>query len=306
MADHSPLAGMIFNIMRFSVHDGPGIRTTLFLKGCSLRCAWCHNPESISPHPDLLLRHELCLGCGACVTVCPQGAITMTAGAPVTARAECAACGRCATVCPADARLLMGRTMTVAEVMEQLLADRVFYDQSGGGVSFSGGEPTRQPAFLLALLQASKREGLHTVIDTCGDAPWEVFAQIAPLTDLFLFDLKMIDAAKHRRWTGTGNGRILENLRRLDAGGWPVNLRLPVIPGVNDSAEDIARMEELLAQLHHVTTLHLLPFHRAGMEKYPRLGRRHLLPESAPPSADQLLQLQERFGRHITTITIGG
>jgi pyruvate formate lyase activating enzyme len=298
--------GLIFNIQRFSVHDGPGIRTTLFFKGCSLQCAWCHNPESISPHPEMMLRSDLCLNCGACIAACPQEAIAATPAGPVTERKKCIACGHCAKACPVDARVQVGGEMTVAEVLQTVLADRVFYDQSGGGVSFSGGEPTRQPDFLHALLEASRDEGLHTVVDTCGYAPWPVFARIAKLTDLFLFDLKMIDPEKHRHWTGVSNRRILENLTRLDAEGSAVSLRMPVIPGINDNPEDLDKMADWLGTLRHVQTLHLLPFHRGGTEKYLRLDRPCHLRKIDPPDMAQMEKMAGRFRNHIANVFIGG
>ena len=306
MTDFQQIRGLIFNIMAFSVHDGPGIRTTVFLKGCPLQCAWCHNPESISPEPEMMLRTELCLMCGACIAACPMGAIEATPAGLVTHREKCVACGLCAEACPVQARVRVGREMSVAEVMEKVLADRVFYDQSGGGVTFSGGEPTRQPDFLHALLTASRQEGLHTIVDTCGYAPWSVFERIAPLTDLFLFDIKLIDAEKHRHWTGVSNRRILDNLIRLDDGGCAISLRLPIIPGVNDRPEDIEQMALLLSTLRNTKQLHLLPFHRGGTEKYHRLGRAYYLEHAVPPDLAEIEKVAERLRGHIDQVCIGG
>jgi pyruvate formate lyase activating enzyme len=292
--------------MRFSIHDGPGIRTTVFFKGCPLECAWCHNPESIHSYPELLLRTDICLKCGVCVIACEQGAIHKEPEGYFTDRSACVVCGECVKVCPVEARAKIGSTMTVAEVMRTVLADRVFFDQSGGGVTFSGGEPTRQPAFLHSLLQASKREGLHTAVDTCGYAPWEVFEKIAPLTDLFLFDIKLIDPQKHRCWTGVSNRRILENLTKLDAAGWPVSLRIPVIPGLNDNSEDLEQLATWLDTLQNVRQLHLLPFHQGGTEKYHRLGRSFILQETSPADKASIERVAQRLRHHIEIISIGG
>ncbi len=281
------------------MHDGPGIRTTLFFKGCPLECAWCHNPESISPQPELMLRGDRCLACGACIAACQQEAIMTATGGPATRREHCRACGRCADACPAEARAIIGREITIASAMTALLADRIFYDQSGGGVTFSGGEPLRQHEFLHTLLEQCRRQALHTAVDTCGYAPWPIFERIAPLTDLFLFDIKMIDAEKHRRWTGVSNRLILENLARLDLEDRPIHLRLPIIPGINDSPADIDKMAEWLDTLHHVQALHLLPFHRGGTEKYQRLGRTFHLHQTAPPETAQIDSLAERLRNHI-------
>jgi len=306
MADFQNITGLIFNIMRFSVHDGPGIRTTVFVKGCPLQCAWCHNPESISPQPEMMLRTDICLMCGDCIAACPVGAIENTAAGLVTHREKCIACGICAQVCPVEARVRVGREMTVSEVMLEILADRVFYDQSGGGVTFSGGEPTRQPDFLHALLTAARHEGLHTIVDTCGYAPWSVFERIAPLTSRFLFDIKIVDPEKHRRWTGVSNRRILDNLTRLDARGCAISLRLPIIPGVNDSPEDIKGLVELLQRLHHTKRLHLLPFHGGGAEKYHRLGRAFHLEQAVPPDHAAIERIAQDLRNHIEEVHIGG
>ncbi len=306
MADFQNISGLVFNIMRFSVHDGPGIRTTVFLKGCPLQCAWCHNPESISPQPEMMLRREHCLRCGACIAACPAGAIEATPAGLVTHREKCIACGICAETCPVEARVRVGRAMNVAEVMQKVLTDRIFYDQSGGGVTFSGGEPTRQPDFLHALLTAARQEGLHTVVDTCGYAPWSVFERIAPLTGLFLFDIKIVNAEKHRQWTGVSNRRILDNLTRLDARGCALNLRLPIIPGINDSPEVIEELAALLKRLRNTKKLHLLPFHRGGAEKYHRLGRAFHLEGALPPDRAAVERMADGLRDHIEEVHIGG
>ncbi|HNW59360.1 MAG TPA: glycyl-radical enzyme activating protein [bacterium] len=306
MAETQHIRGLVFNIMRFAVHDGPGIRTTVFLKGCPLRCAWCHNPESIAPGVELSLRSDLCMACGACIEACPREAIAAAPQAPVTRREACIACGACIEACPAGARSLMGQAMDADEVIATVLADRVFYDQSGGGVTFSGGEPSHQPAFLHALLTASKEAGLHTVVDTCGHAPWPVLARIAPLTDLFLFDLKMFDPGEHRRWTGVSNRLILDNLLRLDAAGAAISLRLPVLPGINDDPGEIEKLAAWIGGLQHVRRLHLLPFHQTGSGKYGRLGRTLPRTELRPPGEEHLEALAQRFRRVIETVIIGG
>ncbi|HOT98306.1 MAG TPA: glycyl-radical enzyme activating protein [bacterium] len=306
MTDLLQTSGLVFNIMRFAVHDGPGIRTTVFLKGCPLACAWCHNPESISMEPELMLNPDRCIGCGACIEACRQGAIVYTRQGPITHRELCQACGACVEVCPAGGRARVGEVMSTGAVMEAVLADRVFYDQSGGGVTFSGGEPTYQSGFLQALLMASRMEELHTVVDTCGFAPWRFFDAIAPLTDLFLFDVKMIDPEKHRHWTGVSNRLILKNLERLDADGRPLSLRLPILPGINDDAVDMEKLMRWLARLRHVRQLHLLPYHPIGNGKYYRLGRNEPLQGLQPPSQERLTELAAQLAQIIETVTIGG
>ncbi len=305
MTDLLQTSGLVFNIMRFAVHDGPGIRTTVFLKGCPLRCAWCHNPESMGTAPELMLNQDRCIGCGACIGICPHGAIASTPQGPRTDRQLCRVCGVCVPACPAGGRARVGEVMTTGQVMETVLADRIFYDQSGGGVTFSGGEPAHQPGFLQVLLKASKAEALHTTLDTCGYAPWRVFAAILPLTDLFLFDLKMIDAEKHRRWTGADNALILENLERLDAAGKYLSLRMPLLPGINDEAADIAKLTAWLGRLRHLRRLHLLPYHPGGNGKYPRLGRSAPL-ELTPPGRERIDELAARLAEVVETVTIGG
>jgi pyruvate formate lyase activating enzyme len=251
--------GLVFDVMRFSLHDGPGIRTTVFLKGCPLHCDWCHNPESQSPGPSLLFFEERCRGCGECAAVCPHGLT------------ECEACGRCAEVCVAEARRLAGRTMSVAEVLAEVERDQVFYDESGGGVTLSGGEPLAQPLFAEALLAACRARRIHTALDTSGMAPAEELLRVAAQADLVLYDVKLVDDALHQRHTGASNRLILDNLRALAEAGRPVVVRYPLIPGVNDGGSALSSLADLLAAfgLHR---LDLLPYHRNGTGKYRRLG----------------------------------
>jgi pyruvate formate lyase activating enzyme len=283
--------GTVFDIRKFSIHDGPGIRTTVFLKGCPLQCAWCHNPESQSAEPELILRLNRCLRCGACVDACPEDAIRMGAEGPCTDRTRCEQCGLCVDACFSGARELAGREMTAAQVMAEIERDRPFYDESGGGATFSGGEPLLQPEFLLELLQACRADGIHTTLDTCGYAPWAVLDRILPYVDLFLYDLKTLDVGKHRALTGVSNGRIVRNLRALDEQGAEIVVRVPVIPGVNDGDEEMRAIGALVASLPSVVRVELLPYHRIGVEKYGRMAREYSLPEVQPPSPEQIMAL---------------
>jgi len=265
---------IVFDIQKFSIHDGPGIRTTVFLKGCPLRCVWCHNPESWRPEPELLFTAAKCTGCRRCAEVCPTGVHAFTAdGRHELDRAACVRCGKCVELCPAEALELCGRSLTVEEVMAEVRKDRVFYENSGGGMTLSGGEPMMRPEFTFALLNAAKKEGIHTALESCGFAPREEFERILPVTDLFLFDIKTMDEAKHLRLTGRDNRLILSNLEFLNGAGAKIVLRCPLIPGLNDTPSELAKIGELAERLSGVTGIDVEPYHPLGVSKAERLGQ---------------------------------
>lgn len=277
------LQGRIFNIQRFSVHDGPGIRTTVFLKGCPLRCVWCHNPESIRGEVELARFESRCIHCGRCVEACPTGRLAALDRGDGDEAPACILCGTCAEVCPAAARQLVGRTVTVDELLAEILRDRIFFDDSRGGVTFSGGEPLSQPDFLAAALEACRAAGVNTAVDTSGFCRLEDLLRVAQWTDLFLFDLKQMDDARHRELTGVSNRRILDNLSALAgrlagsngsaASSEPrIRIRVPVIPGMNDDRANLKAVARFAASLPGVHRVDLLPYHAHGLGKLGRLG----------------------------------
>ncbi|MGD9147476.1 MAG: glycyl-radical enzyme activating protein [Anaerolineae bacterium] len=300
------ISGQIFDIKKYSLHDGPGIRTTLFLKGCPLNCWWCHNPESQSSRQEMLYRQDRCLRCGACVIACEQGAISQVGDQTLTDDSRCTRCGACVEVCYAEARQIVGREMTVPQVMAELERDIPFYDESGGGVTFSGGEPLMQPGFLLALLQACKKAEYHTVLDTCGLAPWQTLDPVRQYVDLFLYDLKLMDNARHRQFTGVSNETILANLEALSREGHNIILRVPIVPGVNDDQESLRQIAEFAITLPHLAGVDLLPFHAIASAKYDRLGREYELRDAHPPSPSELDQLAELMRGFGFPVKIGG
>ena len=261
--------GLCFDVQRFSIHNGPGIRTAVFLKGCPLTCPWCHNPEGRSPRPDVRVIAARCIECGACEEVCPEGVARR--GVPPDPN-RCLRCGRCAEACPSGARQLIGQSMTVEELVGVVVRDRPFFEESGGGVTFSGGEPFAQPAFLLAGLEAFRSRGIHTTVDTCGFGGRATLRQAAGLTNLFLYDLKLMDARRHLEVIGVPLEPILANLRRLDRWGATVWVRVPLVPGYNDDRANLEALGAVVAGLRSTRRVHLLPYHRLGADKRAGLG----------------------------------
>jgi pyruvate formate lyase activating enzyme len=298
--------GIVFDVKKFSIHDGPGIRTTVFLKGCPLSCWWCHNPEGQVGEPELILRPNRCIGCGACLDVCEREAIVLEGDVIVTQRERCTACGACVEACYTEARGLVGRSMTVAQVMDEIERDVAFYDQSGGGVTFSGGEPLAQPEFLRALLRACKERGLHTALDTCGFAPWNELDGMREDVDLFLYDLKLMDNARHRESTGVSSEPILENLQRLSGRRHRIVLRVPIIPGINDDEENLRHMGAFAAQLPSLERVDLLPYHRIGRDKYRGLGKACPMPDAQPPSEGRMEEIARALRRFDLAVSVGG
>jgi pyruvate formate lyase activating enzyme len=300
------MTGLLFNIQRFSVNDGPGIRTTAFLKGCPLHCRWCHNPESISPHKELILRDDRCVRCGDCMKLCKNGAITEEGGAYVTSRERCKQCGDCTKLCYAEAREIVGYDVTVDELVKEVEKDRVFFDESGGGVTFSGGEPLLQHEFLIAALKACKQRGLHTTVDTTGFTSAPILENVSEYVDLFLYDLKTLDNEEHEEYTGVSNRVIVDNLRLLSRRGKNVKVRVPVIPGVNDRPEDIHEIGMFVASLGNIPEIQLLPYHQTGVDKYHRLGVEYKMSRTSSPSVDRMNEIVTQLKTHVSLVSIGG
>ena len=298
-------SGRIFNIQRFSTQDGPGIRTVVFLKGCPLRCAWCHNPESQRSGTDVFFRPAKCVGCGKCVEACPRGCHVFTNGLHLLDRSGCIYCAECAGVCLADALEACGGEKTAEEVLDTLVRDRLFYEESGGGITLSGGEPLLQYDFSAELLRLAKENGLHTAVETSGYTERDL-TEISRYTDLWLYDVKLLDEEAHRRYTGVSCGRILENLFFLDRTGANIILRCPVIPGVNLNAKHFDAVAELAGELKNVRQIHLEPYHPLGLSKSEQLSRtqgyqndRFLEPSEVEPFAEQL---RRKTGLEVTVL----
>jgi len=285
--------GTIFDIKRYAINDGPGIRTTVFLKGCPLRCGWCHNPESQIAPIELMIRDNYCIQCYACMQACPQGAIQWLDGSTSTNRDLCSRCGACTEICYSGARELSGQIINVDELMAKIERDVPFFDQSGGGVTFSGGEPLLQHEFLLTLLRQCKERDIHTTLDTSGYCSSEIMKQLQPLVDLFLYDLKLIDDGRHIKHTQVSNRPILKNLQLLSTSEQHLIVRIPLIPGINDDADNLRGTGEFLAQLPHLDGVELMGYHEIGVEKYASLGKDYRLHEIQPPSNNSLINATE-------------
>ena len=289
------MTGIIFDIKKFAIHDGPGIRTTVFFKGCPLRCSWCQTPEATHPGPELVWTEDKCIHCGACFEACPNDARERLAdGSHIIHRDWCTLCSACVEVCHAEALVMEGRHVTVEQVMAEVRKDIPYYKDSGGGVTLSGGEPTFQNDFALALLKQCKSEGLHTAVDTAGHTPWRFFKKILPYTDLVLFDIKQMDSAAHKQHTGVSNKKILANLPRIGDFGVAIEIRMPIVPGINDSRETIEHAASFLAEVKNITRVVLLPYHKRGVAKYGRLDREaYKLDHVEPPDPDHMREIAD-------------
>ena len=299
----------IVNIQRFSIHDGPGIRTVVFFKGCPLACLWCDNPECIKPFPQLGFSRILCNRCGNCFPACAEGAIAADKdGIPRINRRRCTNCGQCVSVCPQKALLIYGREMTLDELFEEVCRDRKFFEHSGGGVTVSGGEPIRQADFVRALFEKCREAGISTAVETCGCVDSEDFRKVLEYTDFLFFDLKVLDEPGHRKLTGKSNRLILENARIAAGKGVPMQFRLPLIPGLNDDFDNIRATSEFLTRLTpgHSFSIELMPYHRLGTGKYQALGRKYSLKdlESASPEAVELAR--QRFEKQGISCLVSG
>ena len=288
--------GVICDVKRFSVHDGPGIRTTLFLKGCPLHCRWCHNPETLRSAPELGVFIDQCKGCGACAAVCPCHRII--AGQHVFLRDDCSACGKCVDACFFEALRLYGKPLTVKAAISLIMEDECFYINSHGGATVSGGEPLLQPDFCAELFQELKRHEIHTAVDTCGYVPWSSFEKVLPWTDMFLYDFKHADSAQHKKLTGQGNELIKENLLKLSSTGKPIEIRMPIIPGLNADNDAIAAAGSFLEKLDNIVGVRILPYHALAHAKYAAVGHEDMLPEVPTPQSEFMESLATILRQH--------
>jgi pyruvate formate lyase activating enzyme len=298
---------LIFDIKHYAINDGPGIRLAIFFKGCNLRCAWCHNPESISGKVEKMYSLSKCIKCGTCVEACPENAITLHLDGITTDIALCILCGKCTEVCPTKAIEMSGKEMSVPEIMEIIEKERIFFDQSGGGVTFSGGEPLVHPKLLIELLDECGKRGIHRAVDTAGHVKTEILLEVADRTDLFLYDLKMMDTALHEQWTGAGNELILSNLKILSETGAHIIIRIPLAGGINDTEENTRETAAFINSLAGEKKLvHLLPYHKIAQTKYMKLGKPDDFGYFSEPEKETLKQIIAIFREYGLIASIGG
>ena len=297
---------MIFDIKRFAIHDGPGIRTTVFLKGCPLHCLWCHNPEGIENEFELIARPSRCARCYSCISACPLGAISKNSGPIEIDRSQCDLCGKCVKVCMYEALEMAGREISVKDVIGEVEKDRIFYEQSGGGVTISGGEPLGQPEFCQEILTALTKKNISAALDTSGLAPWKVLATNAGKADIILYDLKMIDAKKHKKYTGVTNALILDNLKKLSREHKNIVIRIPLAAGVNDDDENIRLTIDSLKPLKTIKNVSLLKYHKGGSEKYKYLGKATCFKIYETPSEQRMEEIRRSFTNAGFAVKIGG
>lgn len=301
------VSGIIFDIKRYAIHDGPGIRTSVFFKGCPLNCLWCHNPEGIESRQEILFRSLRCQpDCSVCVSACPKKALKKKEGRLAIDYSRCDFCGKCEEACVFDAVSVVGRTVTVDQVIEQVEKDRIFFEESEGGITFSGGEPLLQAEFLEALCEAAHRRSLPVTVDTSGYVPFSDLERISPYVDLFLYDLKIMDDEKHRKFTGVSNKLILENLEKLAKTGKPAAVRIPLLAGINDDDKNIKKTADYLRSLKKIKHISLLPYHSGGKEKLKRLGKQNSTEAFSTPSKTRMAQIQEIFSDSGFLVKIGG
>jgi pyruvate formate lyase activating enzyme len=287
--------GIITHLQRMSLHDGPGIRTTVFFKGCNLRCKWCHNPETFSLWPELGWTSGKCMHCGACIVKCPRRALSVGGGDIVREGSMCVGCNVCVEECYTGAHHLIGKSRSVEQICRAVEEDRSIFEMSGGGVTISGGEPTVQYDFLKELLEALHLKGIHTALQTNMYAPWEMYEGILPCVDYFMCDLKLFDDAEHARWTGKGNRSILRNLQNLDGTGRRYRVRTPLVPGVNDSPEQLEELSAFAGSLKNLEAYELLPFHPLASYKYHAAGIDYAFEKTAPTPGNEFLELKKTF-----------
>jgi len=298
--------GIIFDIKRYAIHDGPGIRTTVFFKGCPLQCLWCCNPESRKINPEIIYTESCCIHCGSCQLVCPNQAIKILKNKLKIVRKNCIGCGICANACPTNALKVSGKQYSVEELLKEIEKDNTFYLVSEGGVTVSGGECTVQAEFLLSFLKKCKQRYLHVTFDTCGFVEWRTFKKIVEYVDLVLFDVKIVNEEKHIKYIGKSNKLILENLLKLSKIGVPIIIRIPLIPRFNDSEQEINAIADLVSELNNIKEVDVLPYHRLGESKYPKLNRKYKMRGIKPPGDECLGKVKNWFKNYGIKIKIGG